>query len=102
MIRRFVKMKFRLEEVENFKSLFAGKKEAIGGFPGCHYVELLEDKGNLGTFFTLSVWEDEDSLQRYRQSTLFQETWAETKALFDGKPEAWTLSSVENKGLWVM
>jgi len=95
-------MKFRLEEMENFKSLFAKKKEAIGSFPGCHYVELLEDKTNIGTFFTLSVWENEDRLEHYRKSELFQETWAETKVLFDGKPDAWTLSSVENKGLWVM
>ncbi|MFM1898201.1 MAG: hypothetical protein RL577_441, partial [Bacteroidota bacterium] len=39
---------------------------------------------------TLSRWESVDDLERYRNSQLFEETWAKTKVLFDRKPEAFS------------
>jgi heme-degrading monooxygenase HmoA len=41
--------------------------------------------------FTVSIWESEDDLNAYRNSELFENTWAKTKVLFNDKPEAWSL-----------
>lgn len=91
MIHRFVKMIFRKEEVENFKTIFTSKQALIAGFEGCEKVNLLQDQQNECVFFTHSIWRSAQDLENYRASSLFRTTWAETKVLFDGKPEAWSV-----------
>ncbi len=90
MIVRLVKMTFREDEVKNFQQLFDRQKEKIGAFPGCKYLSLLHGKDDPRIFFTYSIWESTDDLETYRHSDLFKETWAQTKVLFDAKPEAWS------------
>jgi heme-degrading monooxygenase HmoA len=41
--------------------------------------------------FTFSIWDSEAALENYRQSDLFRDTWAKTKALFAEKAEAWSM-----------
>ena len=94
MIKRLVKMTFRPESVEEFKALFNSKKELIAAMEGCSHVELLQDADNKTIFFTYSLWEDPKYLEAYRNSALFKEVWAKTKALFDAKPEAWSTETV--------
>lgn len=92
MIKRFVKMTFKPEHVEEFKSIFESKKELIAAVSGCSFVELLQDVDNPCVFFTYSIWDNTDSIENYRHSELFKEVWAKTKVLFGDKPEAWSLS----------
>lgn len=91
MIKRFVKMTFKPEHIQDFKTLFNSKKEFIAAMEGCSYVELLQDINNPNIFFTFSIWEDPKYLDAYRQSKLFEDVWAKTKVLFGDKPEAWSL-----------
>lgn len=93
---RIVKMTFREEEIENFKSVFASRRDQIASFPGCQGVQLLQDQNDPRVFFTYSTWQGPDELEKYRQSDLFRDTWKATKKLFAEKPAAW---SVENTGL---
>lgn len=91
MLQRIVKLTFRQESAETFlREVFDPSKEAIRAFPGCHSMYLLRDKAQPFIMFTYSVWESEEALERYRQSTLFQNTWEKTKVLFGGRPEAWS------------
>lgn len=90
MIVRIVKMHFRLKEVERFISVFESSKEAIRNFPGNHHLQLLQDEKDAGIFFTYSIWDDEEALNRYRNSTLFKQTWAKTKPLFEKPAETWS------------
>jgi (4S)-4-hydroxy-5-phosphonooxypentane-2,3-dione isomerase len=53
-------------------------------------MELLRATADSHILFTLSIWDDEAALDRYRASDLFQDTWAKTKALFQEKAEAWS------------
>ena len=93
MIKRIVKMTFREDAVETFVSVvFEQSKRHIRAFPGCLHMELLRSAKQPNVLFTLSHWENEAALETYRASELFEGTWAKTKALFDGKPEAWTLT----------
>ncbi|MFN4081728.1 MAG: putative quinol monooxygenase [Saprospiraceae bacterium] len=96
MIKRVVKMTFRPESVAEFKEeVFEKSKAAIRAFPGCRYMELLCDTEHPDVLFTLSVWENAEALQSYRDSALFKKTWAATKALFAGRAEAWSLEVID-------
>ena len=93
MIKRIVKMTFRPDQVDTFlDDVFAHSKSAIRAFPGCRSMELLRDTNRPNVLFTLSIWDSPDNLEAYRQSSLFQSTWAKTKILFDDKPEAWSVT----------
>ena len=54
MIKRIVKMTFKVDEVETFKVLFNERKEQIRHFEGCQYLELLQGKNEPNIFFTYS------------------------------------------------
>jgi quinol monooxygenase YgiN len=94
MIKRIVKLTFQEDKTEDFRAIFEDNKSKIRGFEGCHHVELLNAKPQGNVFFTFSIWENEEALQNYRQSELFQNTWRKTKALFSDKPEAWTVGLI--------
>ncbi|MFM9945734.1 MAG: putative quinol monooxygenase [Bacteroidia bacterium] len=91
MINRIVKMTFEGENTEAFQNLFENVKNKIENFEGCHGVKLLRDVNNPSIFFTYSLWDDENYLNAYRKSALFDDTWSKTKALFSQKPEAWSV-----------
>jgi quinol monooxygenase YgiN len=84
---RIVKMSFKPDNTETFQEIFDERKEQIAGYPGCEKVELLRS-GDI--FFTYSVWRDEEALESYRNSALFNATWALVKPLFAAKAEAWS------------
>lgn len=92
MIKRIVKLTFQPDKLEAFKAIFEQSKSMIRDFEGCHHVELLQGVNSENIFFTFSIWESEDALNRYRHSELFQATWAKTKVLFSDKPEAWSVN----------
>ncbi len=95
MIKRIVKMTFRIEETDNFISIFEVKSDQIRANMGCHALELIRDKNDPRVFFTISVWEDEAALNTYRSSDLFGATWKATKTLFDSAPEAWSTEVIK-------
>jgi quinol monooxygenase YgiN len=91
MIIRVVKMTFEPDKVSSFLSLFNDYKEKIKASEGCHRLELLKDHSADNVFFTYSEWENDEALDKYRYSSLFKTVWAQTKALFCSKAEAWSL-----------
>jgi quinol monooxygenase YgiN len=90
MIKRLVKLTFRLDKTADFIDIFNNSKNLIRNTEGCLHLELLNDIAHPHIFFTLSFWKNEAALEGYRQSELFRTTWAKTKVLFDDKPVAWT------------
>jgi quinol monooxygenase YgiN len=90
-LTRIVKMTFKPEHVTAFISLFEHAQPAINAMKGCHSVQLFKDLQEPHVMFTISRWDSQEDLNHYRQSDLFSHTWSETKKLFDGKPEAWSL-----------
>ncbi len=91
MFVRIVKMGFHEENVAAFLDIFESKKEKIRSNNGCQLLELYRDKKDPTIFFTYSYWETEQDLENYRNSDLFKVVWAKTKALFNIKPEAWSV-----------
>jgi heme-degrading monooxygenase HmoA len=95
MIKRFVKMSFHSQYIDEFTSIFKTSRHSIKGFAGCKHVELLQDELHPTTFFTFSIWESEEHLNAYRNSELFSRVWASTKKLFNDKPQAWTVKLLD-------
>lgn len=91
MITRIVRMTFRPEVKEEFIALFNANKKFIAGFQGCRSLQILNEKSDPAVFFTISVWDSEEHLNRYRDSTLFGEVWGKTKLMFASRPQVWTL-----------
>src|SRR5215510_12379813 len=91
MIIRIVRMHFTDAGVAEFLSIFNANKEAIRNFPGCTHLELLKDASNECIFTTLSHWQDEESLNHYRNSELFGKVWGTVKTLFAERTQAFTL-----------
>ena len=84
-------MEFVPEKVGDFKKLFYERQTKISGFPGCRQVQLFRDHALPNVYYTLSHWDGPNDLENYRVSPFFEDTWAATKALFSGKPKAWSL-----------
>lgn len=89
-------MSFESSKIELFLENFHNNKEKIRNFEGCHQLQLLRDKNNPSIFFTYSHWESEKCLEAYRNSELFESVWAKTKVLFNNKPEAWSVDTIES------
>ena len=80
------------------QEVFEQSKAAIRAFPGCRHMELLQSTQEPNVLFTLSIWDGEADLENYRQSELFQNTWARTKVLFAEKAEAWSVVVLDYPG----
>ena len=94
MFTRIVKMQFEKENIPAFLSNFETVRGKIRNFPGCEFLELYNDKNDRTIFFTYSRWKDETDLENYRSSELFREVWRQTKPMFSGKAEAWSVDTL--------
>ena len=94
MLTRIVKMIFAPECVSDFLKVFEEKKILIANFEGCRSVQLLRDIDSPNIFFTYSQWDNSESIEKYRNSVLFIETWDTVKKYFIAKPEAWSVQGV--------
>lgn len=95
MITRIVRLHFQEDKLETFRSIFQNSYPRIRDFPGCHKLELMRDPKDPTVLYTFSLWESDEHLQAYRKSELFGSVWPRTKALFAGKPEAFSMERVE-------
>lgn len=91
MFIRIVKLRFHEDKIEAFLNNFEEVKQQIRNFEGNRFLELYQDKNDKRIFFTYSYWENEEALEKYRKSILFQGVWSYTKTLFSDKPEAWSV-----------
>ncbi len=95
MIIRIVKMTFLPGKNLDFLRVFEENKSKIASYPGCSYLELIQDIHDENTFLTLSHWDKEESLLAYRNSELFNKVWEVTSAMFASKAEAWSTEKVD-------
>ena len=75
MIRRIVKLTILSGKEDSFKAIFNKSKFKILSFEGCSNLELLQDIDNPNIFFTYSIWNDLEQLNKYRSSDLFINVW---------------------------
>lgn len=92
MITRIVKLHLQAEAIAEFYSIFNDTKSKIEKTQGCHKLNAYQEINQPHLIFTISIWEDERSLETYRNSELFHSVWKKVKPLFKEKAEAWSLS----------
>lgn len=90
MINRIVKMEFKDENCQDFADFSEEIKNTIRNFEGCHELNIHRDIKHKNIFFTCSVWENEEALNKYRKSDFFNNIWPQTKKWFSAKPHAWS------------
>ncbi len=90
MIQRIVKMSFYPHKVQDFLNWFDTHKEKIKSFEGCLHLELWRDTIHPNVFYTYSVWNNEESIEKYRKSDIFNNVWSFTKQLFNDSPLAFS------------
>ena len=92
MITRIVKLHLQTEAISEFYLIFKAVQAQIEQTKGCHKLNVHQDLNQAHLIFTISVWEDEKSLEAYRNSEVFVNIWKKVKPLFKEKAEAWSLS----------
>lgn len=90
MIKRIVRISFHPEKVNDFLNWFNTHQQHIRNFEGCVHLELWRDVDYPNIFYTFSIWENAESIEKYRQSEIFNKVWSYTKALFNDKPMAFS------------
>jgi quinol monooxygenase YgiN len=92
MLIRIVRMHFTEAGVDEFLEIFNANKIAIRNADGCTHLELLKDYNNPNVYTTLSYWQDESYLEKYRKSELFGSVWGSVKTLFAERTQAFSLA----------
>ena len=87
-------MTFDENRINDFIKCTEKIRTTIRSFKGCEGLEILQDAKQKNIFFTYSKWQSERDLDNYRKSDFFREIWPNTKKMFSGKPEAWTVENV--------
>jgi quinol monooxygenase YgiN len=95
MIKRIVRLSFHPEKTQDFEKIFDDSKMKIIAFDGCKHLELCRDTSKKNIYYTVSHWDSEHHLNDYRNSELFTITWAKTKSLFNDRPSAYSLDSLQ-------
>ena len=93
MIHRIVKLSFNQNFHKELESSFSKIQKIVERQEGCKKVELL--KGPHDLYFTLSTWNSEADLEKYRSSETFMQIWNSFKPNFSAKAEAWTTKKVD-------
>jgi len=90
MLIRIVRMTLRPDAIEKFLGYFDQSSGLIRQFPGCEHLELWQDADNPHILTTYSHWIDAQALAHYRESDLFQNTWAKVRPLFAARTEVFS------------
>jgi quinol monooxygenase YgiN len=98
MITRIVKLTFQEEKIADFITFFDSIKTQVSGFENCYGMRLHQEKGKPHVVFTYSLWKEEESLNNYRDSALFQGVWSTIKPWFAERAEAWTVDTYYEGG----
>jgi heme-degrading monooxygenase HmoA len=100
MITRIVKLTFQEDKIDSFLAFFDTINTRVSRFEGCNGMRLLQDIKHPNIVFTYSYWNSEDALNNYRDSELFGGVWGTIKPWFGGKPEAWSVDTYFEDGLF--
>lgn len=96
MITRIVKLEFQEDKIDDFLSFFDTIKHVVNEFPGCYGMKLYQDIDRPNIVMTYSHWDNQESLNNYRNSSQFGMIWPKIKPWFKEKPEAWSVGAYFN------
>lgn len=94
MIVRIVKLTMQENEVDTFKNYFATVCDTIRHQDGCNLLQAWHDIKTPTIFFTYSLWNSEEDLNKYRDSAFFLKFWKTVKPWFAAKAEVWSFDKI--------
>ena len=94
-IIRIVRLSFEPKHIKTFLNIYNDKKSTILAFDGCRQLQLKQDFNQSNVYYTYSHWDSNLDLENYKASNFFEVTWAQTKLLFNDRPQAFTLVDTE-------
>lgn len=94
MIIRIVKLTMQTENIEKFKTYFPTVSDTIRHQEGCNLLQAWQDINHPEIFFTYSLWNGEEDLNRYRDSAFFLHFWKTVKPWFAAKAEVWSFDKL--------
>jgi quinol monooxygenase YgiN len=100
MLTRIVKLTFQEDKIDDFLRFFDTINTRVSTFENCYGMRLLQDLNHPNIVFTYSNWKNEDALNNYRDSELFQGVWSTIKPWFGARAEAWSVSTYFEDGLF--
>ena len=95
MLVRIVRMHFKEDTISDFINLFNSVKPDIEKTDGCIELRLMKNLDLKYSLVTYSVWENATTLNKYRGSEFFKNTWGKTKLLFSDKADAFSMHEYE-------
>lgn len=98
MLTRIVKLTFEEEKIVDFIAFFDTIKTQVSSFENCYGMRLHQDIKHPNIVFTYSLWKDEQALNNYRDSALFQGVWSTIKPWFRERAEAWSVDTYYEGG----
>jgi quinol monooxygenase YgiN len=101
MITRIVKLTFEEEKINDFLAFFDTINTRVSTFENCYGMRLMQDLHQPNVVFTYSNWENENALNKYRDSDLFSGVWKTIKPWFKSKAEAWTVDTYFEDGTFL-
>ena len=99
MLVRIVQLHIQEAHIELFLKLYAGHQQVISTNEGCISLQLLQQDGTPDHVATLSHWQSEEYLNKYRNSAFFKILWKQVKPLFASPAKAFSYQiwNAENK-----
>ncbi|MCS7189255.1 MAG: antibiotic biosynthesis monooxygenase family protein [Bacteroidia bacterium] len=92
-IWRWVEIPVAPEKEEETHRLLLRQASQVRSFPGCRSLALYRSVGP--NFYSLSLWESEEALEKYRSSRMFRDFWAQIKPFFRAPAKAMNLILIE-------
>jgi len=96
MMTRIVRLSLQPESVSLFVEYFNDSYSKILAFEGCKSVALKRDVADKNVVYTYSIWENENCLNKYRESDFFKMTWSKVKPLFSAPAQAFSFEDLAN------
>ena len=93
MLIRLVRLPASEASLPRLRAVLAEVMPTVRQQRGCTHLELLADHDQPTVLYTLSHWNSDNDLQRYRQSEIFAQVWPRLKAELGDRPSAVSLVS---------
>lgn len=94
MITRIVRLTIKPTHFHEFISTYSAAQIQIKDFEGCKELSLQQDKNDSNVVYTISRWDSEEHLNRYRNSNLFIGIWKTVKPMFAARADAWSMQEI--------
>ena len=97
MLIRLVRLPASAETLPALRATLTEVMPTVRQQPGCTHLELRADHAAPHVLYTLSHWQSDADLQRYRRSEMFGKVWPRLKAHLRDRPSAVSLVAPDSE-----